>query len=423
MRARAAAAVDAEEMIQAAQRLVRIPSHGGEESAAQEAVADIADGMGLDLDVWEIDLDTVQSHPAASWEIARDRALGVVASLGGSGDGPTLLLNGHVDVVPPGDPSMWSDPPFAGVVRDNRLYGRGSLDMKGPLMAGLFAMKAIVDSGIELDGTVRLMSVVGEEDGGLGTLAAIQRGYRGDGAIVMEPTRSVVAPVQAGCLNFRVRVPGRAAHGAIREEGVSAFEKLFAIYGAIMEFEARRNRKTNGDSLFAPYRVPFPISIGTLHGGDWASSVPDHATMEGRIGVRPDESLDEARTAFERTVAEAASRDPFLRDHPPIVEWWGGRFLPARIALDHPLVEAVSRAATEEAGEAHAFEAVPFGADAGLLQHVGGTPALLFGAGDIRRAHGPNEYIDTRELAQMARTLARTIVDYCGVAEVPTNRR
>jgi acetylornithine deacetylase len=407
-------------MIEAAQRLVRIPSHGGEETAAQEAVADIADGMGLDLDVWEIDLDAVQAHPAASWEIARDRALGVVASLGGSGNGPTLLLNGHVDVVPPGDPSMWSDPPFAGVVRDSRLYGRGSLDMKGPLMAGLFAMKAIVDSELELEGTVRLMSVVGEEDGGLGTLAAIQRGYRGDGAIVMEPTRSVVAPVQAGCLNFRVRVPGRAAHGAIREEGVSAFEKLFDMYTAIMALEERRNRKTDGDALFAPYRIPFPISVGTLRGGDWASSVPDHATMEGRIGVRPEESLDEARGSLEAAVADAASRDAFLRAHPPVVEWWGGRFLPAHIALDHPLVEAVNRAATEAAGEAHAFEAVPFGADAGLLQHIGDTPALLFGAGDIRRAHGPDEYIDTQELTQMARTLARTIVDYCGVAETPT---
>jgi acetylornithine deacetylase len=408
--------VDAEAMIEAARRLIRIPSYGGAESAAQEAVAELAEGIGLRMDVWEIDLEAVQSHPAAAWEIDREHALGVVASLEGTGDGPTLLLNGHVDVVPPGDAATWSDPPFEGVVRDGRLYGRGSLDMKGPLMAGLFAMKAIADSRLQLAGTVRLQSVVGEEDGGLGTLATLIRGYRGDGAIVMEPTRSTVAPVQAGCVNFRVRVPGRAAHGAIRDEGVSAFEKLFDVYAAIAALESRRNEDTASDPLFAPYRIPFPISIGTLHGGDWASSVPDHVTMEGRLGVRPDESLDDARRDLEAAVANLADQDPFLRAHPPIVEWWGGRFLPARISLDHPLVDALGRSVSQEFGEARPFEAVPYGADAGLLQHIGETPTVLFGAGDIRRAHSPDEYVDIDELVSMARALARTIVDYCGVA-------
>ena len=408
-------ALDVDGMVEAVQRLVRIPSWNGRETAAQEAVAELVADSGLELDVWEIDLEEVQRHPHASWEIERDLALGVVGSLEGSGPGPTLLLNGHVDVVPPGDPAIWTDQPFSGALRDRQIHGRGSLDMKGPLMAGLFAMRALKAAGAPLSGTVRLQSVVGEEDGGIGTLATILRGYRGDGAVVMEPTEGAVVPVQAGCLNFRVRVPGRAAHGAVRDEGVSAFEKLFSVYDTIRALERERNEAAAGDPLFARYAIPFPISIGILAGGDWASSVPDHALMEGRYGVRPGEDLDEARQALVDAVASAAEDDDFLRSHPPRVEWWGGRFLPAATDVDHPLVRDLREAHRAATGATAVVEGVPFGADAGLLRQVAGTPTVLYGAGDIRQAHRPDERVSVDALARMARTLAVTALRFCGV--------
>ena len=368
---------------------------------------------GLETDVWEIDVAAVQGHAACSWEIERPDALGVVGTLPGTGGGPTLVLNGHVDVVPPGGEELWTRPPFGAVLEGGRLYGRGALDMKGPLMAGLHAMAAVRATGIELPGTVMLHSVVAEEDGGMGTLATILRGHLGDAAIVMEPTELAVVPVQAGCLNFRVTVPGAAAHGAVREEGVSAFEKMFGVYHALRELETRRNTVTAGDPLFARYRVPFPISIGTMHGGDWASSVPDHITMEGRMGVRPDEALEDARTELERAVAAAAAADPFLARHPPVVTWWGGRFLPARTPVEAPVVAALTAAVGMVTGRPERLEAVPFGADAGLLERVGGMHAVLFGAGDIRHAHRPDEFVDVQELVTMARVLAATIVGFC----------
>jgi acetylornithine deacetylase len=408
-------AVDGDAIVEATRRLVRIPSWNGDETPAQEATAELMGSVGLDIDLWDIDLAEVQAHPDCAWEIERERGLGLVGSLGGSGGGRDLLLNGHVDVVPPGDEELWSDPPFAGVVRDGRIHGRGALDMKGPLMAGLFAIEAVRDAGVSLAGTVSLQSVIGEEDGGLGTLATLLRGHGADGAIVMEPTELAVAPVQAGCLNFRIRVAGRAAHGAVREEGVSAFEKLFSVYEAVRELEARRNEDAAADPLFVRYRIPFPISVGTIRGGDWASSVPDHARMEGRMGVRPDEGMDEARTELEDAVAEAATADPFLRAHPPTVEWWGGRFLAAHTDPGHPLVEAVRTATVATSGAPVAVEGVPFGADAGLLRRVGNIPTVLFGAGDIRRAHRPDEWVDIAELEAMSRTLAVAIVRFCGV--------
>lgn len=414
--ARAASAVDMDFLLSAASTMIRIPSWKGEESAAQRAMAALMEGIGLETETWTINLPMVQDHPEASWELDRDEALGVTGTLGNAAGGPSLILNGHVDVVPPGDPELWTYPPFDPVVVDGRLYGRGSLDMKAQLAAGLTALNAIRACRIELAGSVRLQSVVGEEDGGIGTLAAILREGGADGAIVMEPTALTVAPVQAGCVNFRIRVTGQAAHGAVRDEGVSAFEKAFHVFTAIQELEARRNTPHRNDPLFAAYTTPFPISIGTIAGGDWASSVPDHVAMEGRLGVSPDESLSDARNALERTVADAARRDPFLSKHPPVVEWWGGRFLPARTRVTHPLVRALRASISDELGHDAVLRGVTFGADAGLLQHVGETPVVIFGAGDISRAHRPDEFVELDQLESMACALARTIVRFCGAA-------
>jgi acetylornithine deacetylase len=411
--------VDRDALVAAVQALVRIPSWNGKETPAQDLMATLMMGAGLEVDRWHVDLDEVTAHPACATEIPRDRAVGLVGTLRGTGGGRELLLDGHVDVVPPGDEALWTHPPFGGVVENGRIHGRGALDMKGPLLAGLFAMQAVARVGTRLAGTVRLASVIAEEDGGLGTLATLLRGYRADGAIVLEPTGMVVAPAQAGCLNFRVRVPGRAAHGAVREEGVSALENLFPVYRAIQAVEAERNRRLGGSPAFSKHRLPFPICVGTVHGGDWASSVPDHVTIEGRMGIAPGEDPDAARAEMAAAVAGAADgadapHGPWLTRHPPVLEWWGGRFLAAETPLDHPLVTTLQSAGADILGAPPALEGMTYGADMGLLAGVGGIPTVLFGAGDIRKAHQPDESVDIDELVAMARTLAVAVVRFCG---------
>ncbi len=441
--ARVLGALDAPALVAAVRELVAIPSWNGNETPAQELMACWMGEAGLEVDLWEIDLEALGRHPAFSAEIPRTRALGLVGTLKGAGGARgggnaaatpasqtaaaesypsrplatrSLILNGHVDVVPPGDPALWTNPPFEAVERGGRLYGRGALDMKGPLCAGLFALRALRRAGVTLRGDLFLQSVVGEEDGGMGTLASILRGYRADGAVVMEPTRLAVAPALSGALNFRVRVPGKAAHGAVRDEGVSAIDKFVPVYRAVMALEAARNRALSGDPLFAPYAVPFPISVGTIQGGDWASSVPDHLDFEGRMGVAPGEDLAAARGELEAAVAAAAARDSWLRDHPPRVEWWGGQFEPARTSPDHPLVEAVCSAAWAVRGRKPAVAGMPYGADMGLLANHGGTPTLLFGPGDIRRAHRPDEFVEVEELLAAAGSIAVAAMRFCGVA-------
>jgi acetylornithine deacetylase len=406
-------AVDVDGLVGRLCELIAIESTGGRETPAQEHVARSMAELGMETDVWSLDLDELRRDPACCEEISREHALGVVGRVG-AGRGPSLVLNGHVDVVPAGDPARWSVPPWRGTVRDGRVYGRGSADMKGGLCCALFAVGALRDAGVRLRGSVLVQSVVGEEDGGIGTLAAIRRGHTGDAAVVLEPTRLVVAPAQAGALNFRVTVPGVAAHGALRAEGVSPIEKFLPLHQALQELERRRNARPR-HPLFADQALPYAICVGTLHSGIWASTVPETLTFEGRLGVAVDEEPDAARRELEEALALAAGADPWLRDHPPLLEWWGGQFAPASIPADHPVVGALRAAARDVSGQAPPVAGMPYGADMRLLVNQGGTPTVLFGPGDVRRAHAPDEFVPVAELAAVTRTLALAVMRLCGV--------
>jgi acetylornithine deacetylase len=258
-----------------------------------------------------------------------------------------------------------------------------------------------------------LESVIGEEDGGAGTLASIQRGYRGHGAIIMEPTGLAICPSQAGALNFRVTIRGKAAHGCVRDEGVSALEKYQRVHEALIALEGRRNHKCK-DGLFTDYGIPFPISVGRIEGGDWPSSVPDWVQVEGRYGLAPDEDAEDARREFEAALAGVGEADPWFRDHPSEVEWWGGRFLPAQVPVDAPIVTEL-RGAVRDLGNGEALmRGVPYGSDMRLLVREGATPTILFGPGDIRRAHAPDETVCIEELERTAKSLALTAMRFCG---------
>lgn len=406
-------AIDIDGLLSCLGELIAMPSLGGAEVAAQEHVADVMRRGGLDVDVWELDFAQLRQHPAYSSEIERERGLGVVGALGGGGGGRSLILNGHIDVVPAGDEANWRYPPWRATRADGRVYGRGAVDMKGGLCCGIFAALAIRAAGVRLRGRLLLQSVIGEEDGGVGTLAALLRGYTADAAVIMEPTELRVAPAQAGALNFRLTVPGLAAHGCVREEGVSAIEKFMPVYAALMELERARNAGLR-DPLFARYALPYALCVGTLRAGTWASSVAESLTCEGRFGVMVGEDVAAARGLLEQAVAQAAQADPWLRAHPPTVEWWGGQFAPASIAADHPIAACVSDAFAAAAGRPARLEGMTYGADMRLLVHVGQTPTVMFGPGDVRVSHRPDEYVPVADLVDATRTLALAALRFCG---------
>ena len=409
---RVAEAVDEERLFTLLADLIAFESVANCETPVQERVAAEMRDLGLETDVWEIDFERLRRHPAYTADVEREEGLGVVGTMG-RGEGPTLILNGHVDVVPAGEAERWTHPPFRLTRRGGRLFGRGVVDMKGALCSALAAARALREAGIELAGALRIQSVIGEEDGGVGTLATIERGHSGDGAIVMEPTRFVVAPAQAGALSFRLTVPGLAAHGALREEGVDPVEKFIPIFRRLRALEAERNRDV-ADPLFRGVELPYAITMGRLRAGIWPSTVAESLVVEGRYGVAPGEDVAGARRQLEDAVAEAASGDAWLRDHPPAVDWVGAQFVGARTDEDDPVVRTLAGAVRSLRGSDPPVRGMRFGADMRLLVNQGQVPTVLFGPGDIRRSHRPDESIRARDLVDMARILAVTATRFCG---------
>jgi acetylornithine deacetylase len=404
------------DMMQLIGDLVRIPSVSGTdaENEAQGFLAGVLQRSGWEVDHWRIDLDELVRHPDfPGMEVSRDEAWGLVGRAAGSGGGPTLMLNGHVDVVPVGDPEAWTTPPFAAEVRGDRLHGRGSCDMKAGLIAAVWAVEAIRAADVTLAGDVVVACVQGEEDGGLGTFATLERGWSADACVIPEPTALAIIPANSGALTFRLRVHGSATHAARRDEGVSAIEKFWPIWRALGDLERRRHEIV--DPRMERWSLAHPLSIGTVRAGDWASSVPDLLVAEGRLGVAIDEPVDDARRALEEAVADACAADPWLRTHPVSVEWWGGQFASGALSADHHLLERVAGAHRVATGGSSIPEVygAPYGSDLRLLTGLGGIPTLQYGPGDAKLAHGPFESVPLDEVVTTARTLAALACDMC----------
>ena len=409
-------AVDAlrPELIAFAQSLVRIPSVSGSEQAAQRAIAEKYESLGLATDIVPSVREELETHPAFSDDAIPfvDR-LNVVARWRGTGGGRSLILNGHMDVVPPGDLAKWTRDPWGGEVDGDRLYGRGACDMKSGLASAVFAVQALQSIGVALNGDVMLQSVIGEESGGVGTLATIVRGYRADACVIMEPMSLRIAPVQTGALTFRLTVNGRAAHACMRPRGVSAITEFIPIATALEQFNIDRHERYRDDLFDDPTNIA-SLSIGTVRAGDWPSTVPDLLVAEGRFGVFPNESVQEARAAFEATVREAASMRPWLVDNPPIVEWVEGQFEPGTTPRDAPIIERLSCSHEAVTGKPASLFGIPCGTDLRLFTRHAGIPTILYGPGNILDAHTADEHVSLDEVVTCTKVLARTMLTWCG---------
>jgi acetylornithine deacetylase len=408
-------ALDDQALVDDLVALVQVPSVTGAdaESDIQHRQATCLEALGFDVDMWKLDLQHLAGHPDhPGTEAARQEGYGVVGTLGPPGV-PALVLQGHVDVVPTGDLDNWPDrDPWSGTIRDAALHGRGACDMKAGVAANLAVARALVTSGVTLERPFAVHAVVSEEDGGLGAFATMLRGHRAEAAVITEPTSGRLVVANAGALTFQIRVAGQATHGSTKAAGHSAFEAFLPVYAAIIDLERERNARS--DTLFEGNSLPYPISIGTVRAGDWASSVPDLLLAEGRLGVQLDEPPAAARAALEATVATACGRDPWLRDHPAGVSWSGGQFASGRIDPTHPLVAQVAASIRAVEGRSAPLGAAPYGSDLRLYTNMGQIPTLHYGPGDVRLAHGPRERVDIDELIRTTRSLAVLAARRCG---------
>ena len=399
--------------------LLRIPSVSGTaaELEVQEYLVERWRTEDLDVDRWDIDVAALSRDPQfPGMEVERTAAVGVTATLAGDGTGPVLLFNGHTDVVPPGDLDAWTGDPFIPrrmtVDGRDRIVGRGACDMKAGVAAMWTAVRAVKTAGIPLRGSVVLAPVSGEEDGGLGTFALLRHGVTADMCVVPEPTAMDIIPANGGALTFRLTVRGLATHASRRTEGVSAIEKLYPVLLALQELEQRRNAEV--DVVMQRWPLAYPLSIGTVHAGDWASTVPDLLTAEGRLGVALGETNEEARAALEAAVAAVCANDPWLAEHPVEVTWWGGQFASGRTPADSPVIGLVSDVHRGLHGRDPEVYGGPYGSDLRLLMGLGGIPTVQYGPGDAAAAHAPDEWVDLDEVTDTARGLVRLILQVCG---------
>uniref|UniRef100_UPI003F65E9DA peptidase n=1 Tax=Metabacillus halosaccharovorans TaxID=930124 RepID=UPI003F65E9DA len=401
--------------IELLQKLVQANSTQGDEQYAQTIVIEKLRKIGLKVEVWEPDGKFLATHPYfASPRKDFKGSPNVVGILKGTGEGRSIILNGHIDVVPEGDNAQWDHQPYSGKVIAGKLYGRGATDMKGGNVSLLLALSAIRALGIPLKGDVIFQSVIEEESGGAGTLAAILKGYKADAAIIPEPTNMKIFPKQQGSMWFRLTVKGRSAHGGTRYEGVSAIEKAMLVVEHIGELEKRRNERIH-DPLYEKIPIPIPINIGKIVGGDWPSSVADLVKLEGRMGISPDETMNHAKMELETWIKELKNIDQWFNDFPVSLEWFGARWVPGAVDLSHEMIKTLSASYSEVIGKEPVIEASPWGTDGGLLTQVGSTPTIVFGPGVTEKAHFPNEYIEIDKVFEAAEIIALTVVDWCGV--------
>src|SRR5436190_4781024 len=408
---RAADAVDPTGLRDELAAIVRVPSiTGSEEAVAADLAARLA-AAGMTVEALEPDPAAIRADPAWPGEETSRTSLPVVIGRLGRPGGRRVVLSGHVDVVPPGDPATWTVDPWGGEIRGGRLFGRGACDMKGGVAAILAAVRAVVASGSSaaLQGELIVALVPGEEDGGQGTLAAIRSGATGDLAIIPEPSNLAIVVAHAGAITFRLTVPGRAAHASQRREGISALDNLYTILRALEADETARNAAET-DPLMTALGLPYPTIVGIVAGGEWASTVLDRIVADGRYGVRLGQTPADAAVDLRRAIDAANTADPFLREHPATIEIVGGRFGSGRVPSQHPLPLGLAAVAEAVTGRRPALLGEPYGADMRLFIHEGNTPCVIFGPGDVKVAHSADEHVPLDEVEACARVLAAWVV-------------
>ncbi|WP_136611080.1 ArgE/DapE family deacylase [Sinomonas albida] len=414
------AAVDARFDAQVAftARLVATPSLRGAEGAAQDLIEEEYRGLGLKVDRWTLDPAEVSQHPAAGAIDVDYSGSDVVVGtyLPAREAGRSLILNGHVDVVPTGRPELWSRSPFESTILDGWLYGRGAGDMKAGLAASHHALAAVMAAGLRPTAHIHLQSVPEEESTGNGTVSALQRGYHADAVVIPEPVGGDLVRAHVGVIWFRVRLTGEAAHAAEMAQGFNAVDAAYALIGDLRRLEARWNADSASVRHFEELVHPFNFNVGLICGGDWASSVPDWCEFSMRVSFPPGQSAEDAWEQVLDAVAQSARDNPALHGAAPAVAKTGffadGYALEPGSEAEEALAEAFSSAAGRPLGSRTMTAYI----DSRVYGLFDRTPSLVFGP-VCERMHGADERVSLESLREVTRALALFIADWCGVEE------
>jgi acetylornithine deacetylase len=407
-----AVAAEQPAMVSLLAELVAAPTLLGQEAAGQEVMRRAFGRLGLEPFDVPLDRAALDAHEGAapfSWDVA-----GKVCVLAdwGAGDGRSLILNGHVDVVSPEPASLWSGDPFAARVEDEWMHGRGAGDMKSGLAAIVGAVRGLQRLGFAPRAKVQLQSVVEEECTGNGALACVLAGHTADAAIITEPTRGAIWTAQVGVLWFQVHVIGAPAHAGEAAEGANAIEASCAIIAALRELEAELN--VVRPPLYAAYPHPINLNVGMIRGGDWPSTVAGECVTHCRLAQYPGRPIADIRTQVERTVRHVADEHPALAQFRTEVRYDGFQCEGYELDPDAPLVEALGDAAARVHGSRPPLYPSTATTDARSFQLYGDTPAVCFGP-YAEHVHAVDERVHLPSVTTTAQALALFIADWCGL--------
>lgn len=392
----------------------------GNEGEAQRFIANKLQELGADqIDVFEPENERIKHLPGYNAGHDYTDRPNVVAVFKGSGGGRSLLLNGHVDTVDTGNVELWTSGPFSCTERDGFLYGRGVADMKGGLAAAIMALEALRASGVKLAGDVIFTSVVDEEAGGNGTLACVEKGYRADGALIMEPTNLEIHASNKGAFLAKFTVVGKPIHACLKGFGVNAIDKATKLIQALYELEKHWLLTKKH-----PYLTNPTINVGRIQGGIGASIVADECTVDFDVEFLPREydadgnehivDKYDIQREVEAALARACEADEWLRQHPVKVDWYQDTSA-FQTDADHPLVTSALQSVEHTLGKS-SLSGLPSGCDGVYLSDIGNMPVIIFGPGKINQAHTIDEFLQIDQYLSHIRALANFIIDWTGLA-------
>ncbi len=388
--------------------LIAMPSTRGHEGPVARLLAtrlqDLVDSSDLVVIDDRIQQDPEYSFPLPGHTYADQPNLRLCRQ--GSGGGRSLIVNTHMDVVPP---SLGQQDPFHGRLEDGIVYGRGACDCKGQIATLWLALAALADLDVPLKGDLIAHLVIEEECGGNGTLAFVRGPDRADAALVLEPTELKILPSVRGAVWFTTTCYGRAGHSGQAGRTVSALKEAIRAIGILEEYHSELLAASKGHPLYDAFDNPMPITFGTMHAGDWPAMAPNQATFQGVLGFLP-----------------TRTREQVMAEMRQALQSRGGDWLPEHfdmdfiyrhdcneVPVDHPLVQTL-QSASRTSGAEGTIAAMPASCDAWFYSNLIDVPAVVTGAGTLGVAHSSGEQIPVDQLLAGAEILARTIVDWCG---------
>ncbi|MDB5654474.1 MAG: acetylornithine deacetylase [Tardiphaga sp.] len=398
------------------QDMVRHVSTRGNEHTMQDFMFRAMKSRGYTMERFVMDKEALARHPGAgAWDELHSNAP-IVVGIHRPRDekGRSLIMQGHVDVVPEGPLNMWATPPYEPVIEGDWMQGRGAADMKAGAASNIFALDALRSLGLQPAATVYLQSVVEEESTGNGALMTHLRGYKAEAALVSEPSAETLTRANIGVVWFQLEVRGVPVHVQRMGTGANAIDAAYRVIAELRTLEASWNKKAVATEHFKHIEKPINLNIGKIEGGDWASSVPSWCKVDCRISIVPGSTAEAAKQEIVDCVAALTRNDAFLSNIPPTITFNGFQAEGYVLEPGSDAEAVLGRAHQSVFGKKLETLTSLAYLDSRVYVLFDHIPALNYGP-ISRGVHGFDEGVNLPSLKKTTTAMALFIAEWCGV--------